>query len=302
MLMKSGDEKACLQKKRGSLLLFLHSLEEPLEMVHSVSPQSILPTGQPRAATESLSSTLVESSSSSHSNSSLSNSDPSDSSSSESESDPDEEDTDSSDEEDDHSELLKQLLIKAKQSAKQREIDIVEAKKNNSREDGLAGNEEMVFFGNEDEEEEESSDEEDQECVFRSFTHYSSPPANGKRVRKSRGTPKASTSKSISTLPPSLVRPLSLPTSYSTSSTSLAKGKARAGPISLAQDLSGVLSNEGVTVVGNKGRIVEDEKNGQGEKWGLAPVARMSQKAYKAVSIASRLLPSLVENCSGTDF
>ncbi|GAA5851315.1 hypothetical protein JCM5353_004743 [Sporobolomyces roseus] len=234
-------------------------------MVHSVSPQSILPTIQPRAATESLSSTLVESSSSSHSNSSLSNSDPSDSSSSELESDSDEEDTDSSEEEDDHSELLKQLLIKAKQSAKQRQIDIVEAKKNKSREDGLAGNEEMVFFGNEDEEEEESSDEEDQEGA--------SP---------HRGTPKASTSKSISTLPPSLVRPLSLPTSYSTSSTSLAKGKARAGPISLAQDLSGVLSNEGVTVVGNKGRIVEDEKNGQGEKWGVAPVARMSQKAYKA--------------------
>ena len=96
-----------------------------------------------------------------------------------------------------------------------------------------------------------------------------------------RGTPKASTSKSISTLPPSLVRPLSLPTSSSYSS--LSKGKARAGPISLAQDLSGVLSNEGVTVVGSKGRVEGDDKNRDGEKWGVAPVARLSKKSYKAV-------------------
>lgn len=127
-------------------------------MAYSVSP-NLLPKTLPRGnkATETSShssSTLVESSDS-----------PSHSESSSSDSESDEDDSDSSDgdaeeEEDENSRMLEQLLIKAKESAKQKEID-EKTNKESRNGDGLAGNEEMVFFGDEDEESQGDDDEND---------------------------------------------------------------------------------------------------------------------------------------------
>ncbi|GAA5916247.1 Fcf2 domain-containing protein [Sporobolomyces salmoneus] len=189
----------------------------------------------------------------------------SDASSSESDSDSDssadEEDSESevSEDEDEEEETIKleQLLIKARESAKQRQLEEKERKKSAGMKggdgDGLAGNEEMVLFGmDQDDEEEGDSDEEE----------------------GNDGTPKASTSKSH--LPAaSLVRPLSSSFSLVPSTSNIPletpavdlKGKSRAGPIALSQDLAGVLKST---------------QNGQGEKWGLAPVPRLSKKQYKA--------------------
>ncbi|GAA5888818.1 hypothetical protein JCM16303_003022 [Sporobolomyces ruberrimus] len=220
-------------------------------MAYSVSP-NLLPKTLPRGnkATETSShssSTLVESSDS-----------PSHSESSSSDSESDEDDSDSSDgdaeeEEDENSRMLEQLLIKAKESAKQKEID-QKANKESGNGDGLAGNEEMVFFGDEDEE------------------------SDGDDAENEGGTPKASTSKPIS-LPPSLVRPLSLAPPTSTSSASLLKGKSRAGPISLSQDLSGIMTS---STSRPSATGVTNDSQGRGEKWGMAPVPRLSKKAYKA--------------------
>lgn len=155
--------KACLEKLERLLSLPSSTPSRSYKaMNQSISPPT---TTQPRQGTESLSSTLIESSSSSHSNSSSLNSDSSISSSSDSDEDSDSsEEEEEEEEEDDHSELLKQLLIKAKQSAKQRQLHLEEETKLNNKmgEDGLAGNDELVLFGQE-EEEESSEDEEDQE-------------------------------------------------------------------------------------------------------------------------------------------
>ncbi|GAA5957911.1 hypothetical protein JCM3765_006200 [Sporobolomyces pararoseus] len=228
-------------------------------MVYSVSPNlppKSLParTNPTTVETSSHSSSTLVGSSDSPSNSSTSSSDSSEEDS-DSDSDSDE-DSATADSEDDEEETLKleQLLIKAKQSAKQKQLAEKEKKNGvkGGEGDGLAGNEEMVLFGEEDDSEEDSDPDEEN------------------------GTPKASTSKSSKSiiLPPSLVQPLSLapPTSISTNSASV-KGKARAGPISLSQDLSGILTTSHST---------RTTSNGQGEKWGMAPVPRLSKKQYKA--------------------
>ncbi|GAA5941173.1 Fcf2 domain-containing protein [Sporobolomyces koalae] len=238
-------------------------------MAYSVSPNlpsTALPTGsEPRGAeTASLSSTLVESSdspsqrslASSSSSSGASSSDDSDDSD-----DEDEEDDSESEPEDQQSILLQQLLLKAKQAARDREVERKNAAKQGGNDDSLAGNEGMVLFGEEDDEDDREDEEDDDE-------HAQS------------GTPKASSSKST-LVAPSLVRPVSSSSTTATTSAN-AKGKARAGPISLSQDLSGILdsSRSGVTVVG--GRTKDEPSNREGEKWGLAPVPRLSKKQYKA--------------------
>ncbi|GAA5841052.1 hypothetical protein JCM3766R1_006649 [Sporobolomyces carnicolor] len=208
------------------------------------------------AETSSLSSsTLVGSSDSPSIRSASSSSEGSDSDDSDSDSGSDTGDSAQEDEDEAEETLkLEQLLIKAKQSAREREQQAKGAKGAAARGgegDGLAGNEEMVLFGDEDDNESDHEDDEDDN-----------------------GTPKASTSKSIR-LAPALVQPLSFSRSSATSTTELratsssdVKGKARAGPIALSQDLAGVLHSTAT--------------NAQGEKWGMAPVPRLSKKQYKA--------------------
>ncbi|GAA5982100.1 hypothetical protein JCM5350_003455 [Sporobolomyces pararoseus] len=229
-------------------------------MVYSVSP-NLPPKSLPVRTVETSShssSTLVGSSDSPSNISTTSSSDSEQDSDSDSDEDSATADSEQEDDEEEETLKLEQLLIKAKQSAKQKQLAEKEKKNGvkGGEGDGLAGNEEMVLFGEEDESEEDDSDSDNDN-----------------------GTPKASTSKSSSktiSLPPSLVQPLSLapPTSISTNSASV-KGKGRAGPISLSQDLSGILTTSHSTTK-------TTTSNGQGEKWGMAPVPRLSKKQYKA--------------------
>ncbi|GAA5870631.1 hypothetical protein JCM1840_004821 [Sporobolomyces johnsonii] len=230
-------------------------------MAYSVSPV-LKPSAQLRHPTESLSSTLVESSSPDHSTSD----DSPDSASASSESDSgDSDDDDSSDDDQDPTAHLQLLLLKAKQSARERAQAGKATGKRGGEGDELAGNEEMVLFGDDDDEESDDEDADEEDGA----------------------TPKASTSRSskrsLPTLPPSLVRPLSLP-SFSTSSL---KGKSRAsssGEVTLAQDLSGVMQEGGVAIVGaarGKGKEVA-QGNARGDKWGQAPVPNLSKKQLKA--------------------
>ncbi|GAA6062276.1 hypothetical protein JCM10212_000936 [Sporobolomyces blumeae] len=256
-------------------------------MAYSVSPvvaPSALPTNRPvpRSATESLSSTLVESSDDHpHAESVASSSTSTDSDSgSESDSDSDDDDDDSdagtSDEEQDRDEsqlMLERLLVKAKQSAHARRVEQDNAKKSvkpGQEGDTLAGNDEVVLFGEDDDETSDDDDDDDDEA--------------------DQGTPRASTSKSVS-LPPSLVRPLSVPSFSSTrplapsstpSTLSLLKGKARAGPISLAQDLGGALVATSNPNARKGVHVVDGEGNGRGEKWGMAPQPRLSKNQLRA--------------------
>lgn len=217
---------------------------------------AVQPTSPQRRQSSSLTSTLVSDRSASSSSTSSS------ASSSDGESSEDD-GTDSEDDSDDDETTarLQALLLKAKESARAK--DLAAKQKLKSGGDVLAGNDEVVRFDvddNDDEDEDSDSDEEEGE--------------DG-------STPKASTStstiksrkKPAYALPPSLVKPLHLraPSAASllTGSKSDVKGKARAGALTLGQDLSG---------------IVEEEAGAKGDRWGRAPVPSLSKKERKAVS------------------
>ncbi|GAA6042151.1 hypothetical protein JCM8097_004986 [Rhodosporidiobolus ruineniae] len=203
-----------------------------------------------------------------------------DSSSDSSEDDSDDDDDSSASEgedeqdDDDTALRLQALLLKAKQSARDKAEQAKSKGKRGGEGDGLAGNEEMVLFGDEDEE--ESSEEEDDDA-------------------EDGATPKASTSRSTSrpapSLPPSLTRPLQLslssvlpsrrrPTASTSTSTS---------GIALAQDLSGALAasgGENVKIVGPLGSRRLDNGKGkgkdEGDRWGQAPLPKLSKKEIRA--------------------
>ncbi|ORY73587.1 Fcf2 pre-rRNA processing-domain-containing protein [Leucosporidium creatinivorum] len=197
----------------------------------------------------SLTSTLVSShsGSSSSSSSSASDSDDSDDDSDDS----DDSDSDDEDEEDQETTLrLKDLLLKAKQSAKAKAAG---SAKVGGEDDQLAGNEGVVLFGDDDDEEESDEDEEEDGTTPRPSTSTSS------------SKPKVS-------LPPSLVRPLQLraPTAASLLDPK-GKGKATSGPLTLAQDLGGAIQGE--------------SGSGKGDRWGKAPAAQLSKKERKALKL-----------------
>ncbi|GAA5982630.1 hypothetical protein JCM10908_006724 [Rhodotorula pacifica] len=178
---------------------------------------------------------------------------------------------------------LSALLLKAKLAARQRSTLL---RDNNNKQaksgDDLAGNEEVVLFGSEDEsgsgeeeeEGEEGSDEDEDEDAEGSATpKASSSSAATSRPRVAKARP----------LPPSLSAPLSRSTPFASSSSSARTNTAAQG-ISLSQDLGRtVLADAGAVTVG-KGKEKGKEEEGQtkGDKWGMAPVPRLSKKQFRA--------------------
>ncbi|KAM0749072.1 Fcf2-domain-containing protein [Meredithblackwellia eburnea MCA 4105] len=217
----------------------------------------------------SITSTLVSSNSLPSSISTKDDHSSSDSDSGSEDSDSDESDSDISEGEEDQetNERLKDLFLKAKQSARERQTLVAQlegvSSSKSSAGDTLAGQDEMVLFGDEDDEEEDVEDSEES-------------PEDG----ENRATPKPSTSKSASSKQPllsaALTRPLilSAPTSSSSSVfSSIAmipqknkgKGKELARGITLAQDLAGA-------------SIEDTNVGGKGEKWGKGPTPKLSKK------------------------
>ncbi|BGP11728.1 dTDP-fucopyranose mutase [Rhodotorula toruloides] len=167
---------------------------------------------------------------------------------------------------------LQSLLQKAKEAARERARKAKESKgKRGGDDDGLAGNEEMVLFGDVDEEEdeEEETDEEDS----------STPKASTSRLGSK------STVRRPAPLPPSLARPLSA--SHPLLSTSSSAKRLPSG-ISLAQDLGGGVMVEGGAAATGRGEAGGKGEKGKGkavivgDRWGMAPQAKLSKKQLKA--------------------
>ncbi|GAA5875226.1 hypothetical protein JCM3774_004175 [Rhodotorula dairenensis] len=222
---------------------------------------------------------------------SQSQSDSDDESDSDEESDDDDEEEEEEDEDEDGDEGVHQdlnaLLLKAKLAARQHTRRITEAAKHKG--DDLAGNEEMVLFGSE-EEQDSDDDNDDQD-------------AEGNDDHEGTSTPKASSSsappRAARPLPPSLAAPLSRSTPFALASSSRARPPVPPSAnnhgkngISLAQDLgTTVLADQGAVTVslhpnGHNGKGKEREMTGAadavGDKWGKAPLPRLSKKQIRA--------------------
>ncbi|GAA5839681.1 hypothetical protein JCM9279_005139 [Rhodotorula babjevae] len=245
-----------------------------LEQSASPAPAS-LPVSAP-PLDESISSTLVSDDRTRSASSSSSSS----SSSTDSDSTDDGDDTDTPDSDPDPTAHLSALLARAKDAARTREQQrkAAQDERRGAAGDGLAGNDELVLFGDDDGDDDSDSDGDAQ-----------------RRDRDDSATPRASTSRA---LPPSLARPLSrshpllssLPSRRVAPSSSAAQlAQPRTGPISLAQDVGGVLTDSGATRVARKGAVVVDgEGRGKGkareveDRWGQAPLPQLSKKQLKA--------------------
>lgn len=192
---------------------------------------------------------------------------------------------------------LQSLLQKAKDAARERAQRAKEAKdskgKRGAEDDGLAGNEEMVLFGDEEEDEDDEESEEEEESV----DFHTDPLVRGTYLAScslSSSTPKASTSRIGSSssarrpapLPPSLARPLSA--SHPLLSTSAAAKRIPTG-VSLAQDLGGGVMIEGGAAATGRGEAGTKGEKGKGkavtvgDRWGMAPLPKLSKKQIKAV-------------------
>ncbi|KWU45188.1 Fcf2-domain-containing protein [Rhodotorula sp. JG-1b] len=204
------------------------------------------------------------------------------------EDDEDSEEDDSEEEDEDVRPDLSALLLKAKLAARQhlqsrKQLDQGAAKR--TADDDLAGNEEMVRFGSD----EESDSEEDS--------------ADSGNDDEGAATPKGSSSSATTAttarpLPPSLAAPLSRSAPFASSSSSRSRtGQAPQNGISLAQDLGRtVLADQGAVTVsslhpgnGNGNGKGKEKETGMstaegqvGDKWGMAPLPRLSKKQIRA--------------------